>query len=320
MLSLARALLRLSPAEVTFAKRRFHDPGPELRLRLEGVGEAFLSGYHAALDQDAAAPLGERLDEMPASLRGFAYEGAGMALALQDALSLFRRDRIERFLAGPGDRHLYLVTVGAGWALARLPLNIEPLLSRLDPVVRWLALDGYGFHEGYFRWPRSVVEKRMPGKLFGYARHGFDQGLGRSLWFVCGADVDRIAATIRGFSAARQADLWAGVGLACAYAGGRDAEEMRRLCVAAGEHDLALAQGAVFAATARERAGNPTPHTDLACRVLCGISSAAAAAITEETGVGLPPDDPAPDGPPAFEIWRRRIRQRLSNLPQEVAS
>ncbi|HXU29114.1 MAG TPA: DUF1702 family protein, partial [Thermoanaerobaculia bacterium] len=113
MLALARPLLRLSPAEVTFAKRRFHDPGPELRQRLEGVGEAFRAGYHAALQEDRPAPLGARLDEMPAGLRGFAYEGAGMSLALQDALSLFRRDRVERFLAGPGDPHVYLVIVGA---------------------------------------------------------------------------------------------------------------------------------------------------------------------------------------------------------------
>ncbi len=320
MLSLARPFLRLSPAEVTFAKRRFHDPGPELRLRLEGVGEAFRAGYHAALDQDEPAPLGRVLDEMPAALRGFAYEGAGMALALQDALSLRRRDRVERFLAGPGEPHTYLVVVGAGWILARLPVRVAPLLARFDPLVRWLALDGYGFHEGYFHWPRTVVGQRRPAKLYGYARHGFDQGLGRSLWFVCGGEVDRIAETIRRFAPPRQADLWAGVGLACAYAGGRSAEEMRRLRDQAAEHDLALAQGVVFAATARERAGNPTPHTELACRVLTGVSAAAAAAITEEARVGLPPDAQEPDGVPAYEIWRRRICQRLEDMEQKVAS
>lgn len=320
MISIARPLLRLSPAEVTFAKRRFHDPGPELRLRLEGVGEAFRAGYHAALDQDEPAPLGLKLDEMPAALRGFAYEGAGMALALQDALSLFRRDRVERFLAGPGNPHAYLVIVGAGWVLARLPLRVAPLLARFDPLHRWLALDGYGFHEGYFRWPRSVVAQQRPAKLTGYARHGFDQGLGRSLWFVCGGEIDRIATTIRGFAVPRQADLWAGVGLACAYAGGRGAEELRRLRHLAAEHETALGQGVVFAATARERAGNPTPHTELACRVLTGVSAAAAAAITEEARVGLPPDAPEPDGVPAFEIWRRRICQRLEDMEQKVAS
>jgi enediyne biosynthesis protein E3 len=320
MLSIARPLLRLSPDEVTFAKRRFHDPGPELRLRLEGVGQAFRAGYHAALGQDEPEPLGARLAEIPAAMRGFAYEGAGMALALQDALSIRRRDRVERFLAGPGDPHVFLVIIGAGWVLARLPLSVERLLARFDPLFRWLALDGYGFHEGYFRWPRSVVERRTPAKLSGYARHGFDQGLGRSLWFVCGGEVDRIAAAIRGFATERQTDLWSGVGLACAYAGGRSAEEMRRLAAHAGEHDHALGQGAAFAAVARQRAGNQALHTELACQVLCGLSAAAAAALSDEVRAGLPPDDPAPDGVPAFEIWRRRIRQRLENMQEEVAS
>ncbi len=319
MLSLVRPMLRLSPTEVTFAKRRFDDPGPELRLRLEGVGEAFRSGYHAALAEAEPTPLARRLDGLPLAMRGFAYEGAGMALAIQDALSIRRRDRVERFLAGPGEPHAYLVVVGAGWALARLPLRIDRLLARFDPLLRWLALDGYGFHEGYFRWPQAVVAQATPRKLSGYARHGFDQGLGRSLWFVRGAGIARIAATIRGFAPGRQADLWAGVGLACAYAGGRSAEEMRTLREEAGEHELALAQGAVFAATARERAGNPTPHTDLACQVLFGASAAFAAAMTEETRVGLPADDPAPGGLPAYEVWRRRIQQRLEQLQMEVA-
>ena len=37
-------------------------------------------------------------------------------------------------------------------------------------------------------------------------RHVFDQGLGRSLWFVEGADVSKIRATVRGFPAARRAE------------------------------------------------------------------------------------------------------------------
>ena len=57
------------------------------------------------------------------------------------------------FLAGPGAAHTYMVHVGAGWALAQLRRRVDRALARLDPLLGWLAVDGYGFHQGYFRWP-----------------------------------------------------------------------------------------------------------------------------------------------------------------------
>ena len=81
-------------------------------------------------------------------------------------------------------------------------------------------MDGYGFYEGFFSWRRTVEEKVIPSRLAGYARRAFDHGLGRSLWFSTGANVDRIVVTIGAFPESRQGDLWAGIGLACAYAAG----------------------------------------------------------------------------------------------------
>jgi hypothetical protein len=83
--------------------------------------------------------------------------------------------------------------VGLGWAWARLPGNPERRLPALDPLLGWLAVDGYGFHEGYFHWRRRVSARELPRGLSASARRVFDQGLGRSLWFVEGADVPRAA-------------------------------------------------------------------------------------------------------------------------------
>jgi hypothetical protein len=218
------------------------------------------------------------------------------------------RDRLARFLAGPGEAHAYIVIVGAGWILARLPLSPERLLGRLDPLNGWLALDGYGFHEGFFHWPRSVTRREVPRKLRGYARRGFDQGLGRSLWFVEGADVERLPRIIGTFPAERRPDLWAGLGLAVAYAGGRTQGEIEELRRAAGAFVPELAQGVAFAAKARERAGNPTAHTELAAQMICGTGLQQAAAVTDQAREGLPADRP---GEPAFEVWRRRIQDRF---------
>jgi enediyne biosynthesis protein E3 len=309
--ALRRALLGISPEEISFARRRFRGDSAAVRERLEDVGRCFVLGYNAALEEDRPLALAARLEaEVERELQGLAYEGAGMALALLDILIPGRRDCLAQLLAGPGDAHAYLVHVGAGWILARLPLSPERLLARLeDPSLRWLALDGYGFHEGFFHWPRSVERRRVPRKLRGYARRGFDQGLGRSLWFVDGADVRLIPRTIGAFPADRQPDLWSGVGLACAYAGGRGRADLEALRRAAGPYASQLAQGVAFAAKARQRAGNLAEHTEIACQVVCGASAAVTAAVIDDTSLGLPADRP---DEPAFEVWRQRIQEHFS--------
>src|SRR5262249_36094553 len=161
-------------------------------------------------------------------------------------------NRVQLFLRGPGAAHAYMVHVGVGWALARLHRSVAATLERFDPLLRWLIVDGYGFHEGYFHWRRAVVMQAIPRQLTGYAQRAFDQGLGRSLWFVTGAEVDRLCAAIQAFPARRHADLWSGVGLASAYAGGVGLGDLCALRVAAGAYVPFLAQGAAFAAKARQ--------------------------------------------------------------------
>lgn len=297
-----RRWLRIGPEEATFARRGFRCSSRETQSRLERVGESFLYGYHAALEDRGTADLAHILESMQLEFRGFAYEGAAMALDIQDQIKPRRGSRVRQFLQGPGAAHVYMVHVGMGWSMARLPFRWRNRLSFLDPLLRWLVLDGYGFHEGYFHWPRCRRGRR-PEQLRGYGLRAFDQGLGRSLWFVSGADPEWIGKTIATFSEARRPDLWSGAGLACAYAGAAGEAAIQTLRTAAGTDSHHLAQGAVFAAGARQRAGNPVAHTDLACQVLCGISSGEAAALSDETLSRA-----KADYEPAYEVWRRLIR------------
>jgi hypothetical protein len=308
---LTTLVLGISKESTSFARRGFRSVDAEARRRLERSGECFIIGYEAALEGDGPALLAQRLDAVQAEFRGFAFEGAGMALALLDFLTPQKAGRLGAFLAGPGDAHVYMVHVGVGWAIARFPwvrARIDRSLERLDPLLRWLAVDGYGFHEGYFHWRRSVRAQVRSGRLAGYASRAFDQGLGRSLWFVEGADVGRIPSVIAAFPTGRRADLWSGVGLAAAYAGGVNRAGLQRLGIAAGGHMPHVAQGVAFAAKARARAGNPAAHTELACRVLCEMSADDAAEITDRALEGLPRDGTEP----AYETWRRRIQDAFA--------
>ncbi len=310
----ARRLLGIPAEEATFARRGFTRTGPRAQAHLEAVGHAFLRGYHAALERDDPWELAGGLAEVDRALVGFAFEGAAMALALLDGLTPWKRDRVAAFLAGPGAPHVYMVHVGVGWAMARLPWRrLAPPGPPLDPFLRWLAIDGYGFHEGYFHPARHVRHRAPPSsRATPYTRRAFDQGLGRALWFADGASPEHVAGTIGAFPPGRRPDLWSGVGLAAAYAGGTDATGLTALRRAAGALGAHVAQGAAFASKARQRAGNVTPHTELAVRILCGVPAAAAAAITDEALAGLRDEGDVP----AYEVWRRRIRRRL--VPGEV--
>jgi hypothetical protein len=315
--SLRRRLLTPGVTQTKFETRGFHARDDRARRQLESIGGSFVAGFGHATYARTLAEAEQRLEEIEAPLRGFAYEGAAMGLAIMDALGSRRGRRVERFLAGRARDHAYMVNVGVGWALARLPRWRWRAIQPTDPLLRWLALDGYGFHQGYFHTDRYIDRHHQDG-AFGwpgepvtpYANRVVDQGIGRVLWFVEGADSDRVASRIDTFAEHRRGDLYSGAGLAATYAGGADAAELHRLWDRAGAHRPAVAQGSAFAAKARIRAGLRTPHTDLATSVFCGTSAERAAQVTDEALVDLPADAALP----AFEVWRRRITETYAIL------
>jgi hypothetical protein len=307
MNKLRKLVFGISPAETSFIRRGFHCGEPGTQRHLERVGQTFVRGYNAALTSDDLDRLTTKLDETDLELRGFAYEGAAMALSLLDYFMPWK-GRLDAFLNGSGKDHAYMVHVGAGWTLARLPRSPERMISKIDPLLGYLAIDGYGFHEGYFHARRSFDQQAIPRKISGYAERVFDQGLGRSLWFVTCADIERVSSVIASFPESRRADLWSGIGLACSYAGAGNGRALQRLRKAAQDFLPQVAQGAAFAAKARERAGNPARHTELACRLFCGLPASAAAAITD-TAL----DHPRPaTNEPLYEVWRQTIQSHFA--------
>jgi hypothetical protein len=270
---------------------------------------AAVGGYHSVLEGGSLDDLVRRLEQFPLDLRGYAYEGAAMGLTGMDCFIPWKSG-FREFVEGPGAPHVYMVHIGAGEALARLRRKPERFLVRLeDPVLRWLVLDGYGFHEGFFSPERHVKQQRVPAHLSPFGRRVFDQGVGRSLWFACGAQVDRIAAAISAFPAERRPDMWLGIGVACGYVGGVDRLAIERLRELSGAHWPRLAVGTAFVAKGRHRAGNPIPDTDLACQVLCGITSVRAAELVDDAFAGLP----SRYDEPGYELLQRSLLGSFSD-------
>lgn len=308
MRRLSERLLTISPAEASFAKRGFARANARVCARLEEVGATFINGYRHSLAEPAPHALEKRLDTTSSELRGFAYEGAAMGLLLQELLFPWQTC-FRTFLQGPGQRHVYMMHVGAGWAVARLPLTRNRVIRGLDPVLSSLVLDGEGFHEGYFH-PKTRIESQKPRiGVGGFRARVFDQGLGRSLWFVRGADVHEISATIGRFNESRRADLWSGIGLAAGYAGGVDRADLIALRSLAEPYQGHLAQGVAFAAKARQRAGNPASHTNDACIELAGCSADEVATATDDALAAIE----GSESEVRYERWREEIRRRLTS-------
>ncbi|MEV0887799.1 DUF1702 family protein [Streptomyces microflavus] len=310
-----RRLLTPPISETTMEVRGFHVKNEEAKERLESIGEVFLQGYAYAVEAGSVAEAEELLETVSRDMRGFAYEGAGMGAVVHDSLP-GHNGRLQGLLAGKGARHDYMIYVGIGWAMARLPKALWPDIRTTDPLLRWLTLDGYGFHQAYFktdsyvRTPDIQHPFRWKGGHNHYTPNAIDQGIGRALWFVGGTDPDVVTELIRSYPEPRHNDLYAGAGLACAYAGGVSEAELAHFVKGAGEHRWALAQGSAFAIEARVRAGTVIDHTQLAARVVCGTTVERASQVCRD----LQPQTADQGASPAYEAWRHGVAAEISSL------
>jgi len=310
--SLRNRIFAPDPREATFERRGWQPTDPARQANLEKVGGIFLTGFGYGLTGRGITDMESSLETVDKPFRGFAYEGCAMALAVRDALLPAGRHWVNDFLEGPGKPHVYMAHVGVGWAMARLPSIRWRAIMPDDEVLRWLALDGYGFHQAYFHTSKYVGQQhqaRVPlFKPTEYASRVIDQGIGRAMWFVNGSDVRAVADAFGKFAPHRRGDLWSGVGLASVYAGGVEPGDLTLLRKLAGEHAPDGAQGAAFGAKARLLAGLETPHTEAGAQAWCGMSAQDAAAVTEQA-VEVLFDTGGQE--PGYERWRRRIRQRF---------
>jgi hypothetical protein len=241
-----------------------------------------------------------------------------MALTVRDAMAAGRGRRAQELLSGPGRPHTFLTYIGIGFAMARLPRplwrGVLPDLTGTPyyPTMSWLAVDGYGFDRAYFDAERVVTRQRRPDPYpwlgrADYFPRAVDQGIGRALWFVHGGVPAAVSPALRAFAPERHADLWSGVGLAATFAGGSDEAGLRSLREDAGEYWEHLAQGAVFAAKARDYSGFVAEHSAVALHALAGLSVPAASALADDVSLPETADDE-----PDYESWRRQVREHLS--------
>jgi hypothetical protein len=299
--SLFRRPLALDVNDLDLGRRGFAPASPQAQPVLDAAVRSFATGYNAALTQEPDELAFTRLDP---GLRGFAFEGAAMSTALLDLLTGTRGRRLHALHNGAGQHYPHLIHVGVGWAYARMRLRPWTGIRSGHRLLRWLAWDGWGFHQAFFR-PVPVFSGRVERAARGPVLPIRDQGVGRALWFYAGAEPDRIAGTIAGFPPDRRADLWAGIGLAAGYTGAQSADVLDRLLETSTNYHEHLAQGSAFAAKAHHLSGGVTPQVAAAVRALTGAEPETAAGWTDDALHAVPDGHVTSHD---YEGWRARIR------------
>jgi enediyne biosynthesis protein E3 len=272
----------------------FVPDGSPAKSDLLEVIAAFAEGYNQALTGDPD------VRGLPRHLHGFAYEGAAMSCTLLDTVTLSGNRRLRALAENAGGPYIHLVHVGAGWALARLRRARWRGIG--DPMLRWLAWDGWGFHQAYFKPRRVFHDHWIERGARGATQPIRDQGTGRALWFYTGADPGRIAGLIGAYPEHRRRDLWAGIGLAAGYTG--VCRTPGDLLEAGAGYRAHLAQGAAFAAKAHVLSGHVPPGAARSIELLTGADPQQAADWTDEARARIP----RPDSPGDYERWRADIR------------
>jgi len=277
--------LSLPRKEASLAYQGFPGQNSPSREHLETVLLSFVDGFNLAIVEPDTKELCRRLDgSIAPEYVGFAYEGTGLYFAVMDLMIPGSR-RLEAFTHGDGASHDYIAMVGAGFAIARTPFGLsrmENYQRRLDEFTAFLLADGYGFHEGFFKW-RDYLDGRKPApeSLTLQNQLLYDSGVARAMWWVYGADPVGIAEGISRFDEERHAEMWAGVGVALSYAspGPHCPDVSAKLLELAGPYRYDVLTGVPFAAAMRTKGHNPAPWTERACTGLIGMSVAEASGM-----------------------------------------
>ena len=190
-----------------------------------------------------------RLNEFEPRYRSVAFEGASMGVALVNQLSTWKA------YAEATEKHATQVHIGLGWAIGEQQLDLASTLSEIQPEMKVKVLDGFGYWHGLFRRRLTIRTQQIPNNVNAEYQSGFDQGVGRAIWYISKGDIGKLVSIINHFSGSRRPDLWRGIGVASTYVGGCSDELKSELKEAAGNFGNNLKEGIEAAEESMRKAG-----------------------------------------------------------------
>jgi hypothetical protein len=238
--------------------------------KMECVQKVFLGVQNYMLKEHQLEEVIAFLDSEPPEFRSVAYESASMEIALTDLSDENELNKWKNLYHRSAKAHTFHMDIGLGWAFAKKEISPVSYFQYLEPVIGWMVYDGIGYYNGLFKGRRTVKSQLVPGDMDQQTLPGFDQGLGRRLWYISKGNVEQLIQLIKPFPLSRQADLWRGVGIACGYVGGNDKTNLVQLLNHSAEFKDQFRTGVSLAAISRHASNSITKDIQLACEIICG--------------------------------------------------
>ena len=227
------------------------------------------------------ATLVTLLEQNHKTFISIAYEAAAMERALFDLDGNDFTLKCWRAFLQHAPKHNTQIHIGLGWAIAKRRIAISLVEAAIEPQQLPRVLDGVGYCEGTFKQRIAVKEMKTPEWLNNILRRGYDQGLGRSLWYTAKASPETLINLIAPFEEDRKHDLWRGLGIAVAYVGGCEKETLREVKTLSGAFARDLAVGVTLAVLSRKAANTINADTELTCKTICNANLADVCAKAE---------------------------------------
>ena len=237
--------------------------------KMEYIQKVFLGVQMYMQQQHELEDLILFLESEPPEFRSVAYEAASMEIALWDLTNGKELDNWKKFYFASATAHTFHMDIGLGWAFAKTEISPTPFFKSLQPAKSWMIFDGIGYYYGLFKGRRTVKNQSIPQNVIGEDLHGFDQGLGRRLWYISKGEVSVLSELMQPFPISRQGHLWRGVGIACGYVGGSDRRRLEQLLKCSTNFKDQLRTGVALAAVSRNASNSVTADVELACEMVC---------------------------------------------------
>ncbi|MCK8522371.1 DUF1702 family protein [Aquimarina sp. D1M17] len=310
--TLRKQILGLSLSEGNFSKRGFEE-GSKAQKRLEDVGKTVMMGYNVAVENGRGDDMQSIISAIKSEKIGFFHEGIAMGLYTLDLFSITRKNHFWNFVKEEGNHHEYMAYIGAGLAIGVFNKGFEKFIAKACPMCGCLVLDGIGFYHAFFKPKRTLKQYKIPKSIEKnrFYLERFDNGVGRAIWFYDSGNPEAIAKTIHSFPADRRGDIWSGVGLAAAYAGGVPEEDIFKLKKLSGNYSVMLGQGAFLAAHTRHKAGNPT-NDESTVEILVGESAKSCDELANQVIEQLDKRNRYVDNKPSFQVFLEYVQDWVS--------
>ncbi len=310
--TLRKQILGMSLSEGDFSKRGF-DQGGKAQKRLEDIGKTVMFGYNSAVENNRGNDLQSITNTIKKEKVGFFNEGVGMGLYTLDIFSLTHKKHFWNFVKEEGEDHEYMAYIGAGLSIGVFNQNFEKFLRKACPMCGCLVLDGIGFYNAFFNLKKTLKRHKVPKSIEKnrFYLERFDNGVGRAIWFYNSGNPEAIAQTIHSFPSDRRGDIWSGIGLAAAYAGGVKESEIFKLKELSGNYAIMLGQGAFLAAHTRYRAGNPTKD-ESTIEILVGESAKSCDELANEVILQLDKTNRYINDKPSFQVFLEYVQDWVS--------